>query len=336
MKDRASTARTITGSIGIGLLAVMMAGVVAFGANSIRPLTANRDAEATAAPTEKPRAEEPAATPKPEPTTKEAAFTGGDEGTFREEPREPTAAPTEKAEPDATPKPEPKPDAEPTKKPDATEKPKPVSDHLELEAWVKEGRVKLAWSKYNGDGFSYYKVVRSTDATVTWPLGEGDALVAAIADQWSPYAVDKPACGKEFHYRVFAVRATEEGYKVIAASNVDGAYIECAPEPTAPPAPQAMGFDAAQGEGGYVRLAWDACTADGFLYYKVVRSRVNEAPTYPLHDGDELLAAIGDRSQTVYEDGAVEAGQTWFYRILCFGDGGTLLGKTAAKAVAVE
>lgn len=330
-KDRNRAARTVSSSVGIGLLAVLMAGVVAFGANSIRPLTAGGDAEAT--PTEKAEPAEPSAKPDAQaPKDDETAFAGGDEGSFREEHPDATPAEQPKDEPAAEPTPKPKPDAEPTPKPEATEKPKPVSDHLELDAWTKEGRIKLAWSKYAGDAFSYYKVLRSRDATITWPPGENDKLVVAIEDRSVTYAIDKPDCGVEWHYRVFAVRATEAGYKVVAASNVAGAYIEC-PKPAEP---QVMGFEAWQTEAGHVKLAWQQCTRDGFAAYKVVRSQTNELPAFPLHEGDELLAAIGNREQTVYEDGAVEPGQTWFYRVLCVGGDGAVLGATKSVAVSIE
>ena len=86
----------------------------------------------------------------------------------------------DREEPTPTPKPEPehtdKPDAsEPPKdEPVATEKPKPDSGVLNLDAWAKEAKIKLSWTPYSGDGFGYYKVVRSPDATVSWPECDGE------------------------------------------------------------------------------------------------------------------------------------------------------------------
>jgi hypothetical protein len=331
-KDRLRIPRTIGVTLGTALTAVLMVGVVTYGANVLRPLSAGTDADASAS---QPAAHKTAA-PEAEPVVAGKPDTG-DEGDFRQ--KEPTEEPKEEPKSDPTPseKPSEKP-AEPApsdkpKEPAPTEKPKPVSDHLELDAWAKEGKVKLAWSKYGGDGFAYYKVVRSHDATVTWPLGENDVLVAAIADRFAPWSWDGAPCGTEFHYRVFAVKSSEAGYKVLAASNVRGAHVPCA-EPT--PDPVKLTLDRFQTDAGKVKLVWQQCSSEDFLYYKVVRSATNEAPSYPLHDGDQLLAAIGDHAVTSFVDGDVAAGQTWHYRVLCFGDGGTLLGVTNAVTITLE
>lgn len=343
MNDRADKKRiprTVLSSIGTGLLAVLMVGVVAFGANSIRPLTSGTDAEAT------PKAPKASAAPS---AKAEAAFDGGDESGFKE-PRhdaeeEPKQDPKQdpKPEPDPTEKPKPAPDptakAEPVvdptakPKPEATPKPKPETSVLGLEAWTKGSKVKLAWSKYTADGFEYYKLVRSRDATVTWPGGEDDQLVAAIGDPYAPYFADEPDCGRKYHYRVFAVRHGEVGYVVLAASNVASATAECV-EP--PAEPKAIGLDAWVTDTGKVKLAWDGCAKDGFWAYKVVRSQVNEWPTYPTRDGDQLIAAIGDPSVTTFKDGDVAAGQTWTYRVLALGDGGAVLCASPARTVTVE
>jgi hypothetical protein len=340
--DRLRIPRTLAGTIGTAVLGVLMVGVVTFGATSVRPLTAGNDAD------EQPAASEAAAnlghpghlppSSRPEGPSDEQMGTEpvpGDEDEFRNENDQPDATPAEEPEPDATPAEEPKDEPAPTDKPDAEPTAKPASDHLELDAWVNSGKVKLAWTKFWGDGFEYYKVVRSTDAAVTWPLGDGDSLAAAIGDRNAPYLYDAVDCGIEWHYRVFAVRHAEEGYKVLAASNVAAAYVECHEEPAEP---SAMGFDLVQTDAG-VMLAWETCTSDSFVVYKVVRSATNESPMYPLHDGDELLAAIGDPNATTFVDENVEPGQTWTYRVLSLGegaDGWVVLGLTAPKTITVE
>jgi hypothetical protein len=85
-----------------------------------------------------------------------------------------------------------------------------------------------------------------------------------------------------------------------------------------------------------VQLAWGSCAKDGFWAYKVVRSAVNEWPTYPLKDGDELIAAIGNPAQTGFTDTDVAAGQTWTYRVLALGEGGAVLCASPARTVALE
>ena len=345
IKDRMRSPRTLAGSAGTALLAVLVVGMVAFGATAIRPLTAGNNDAQTAAADRADRAnlghsgEEPTAD-RPD---RDADFDehkvvdemDGKEGD--EHPFEPKDEPSDEPKPDE-PADEPKDEPADGPKDEPTDEPAP-SDHLGLEAWVKEGKVKLGWSKYTGDGFAYYKVVRSKDATVSWPGGEDDTLVAAIADQWSPWAVDAAPCGKELHYRVFAVRSGEHGYEVLAASNVAGVFVECHEEPKPPVEPSHMGLDVWVTDAGAVKLAWEKCTSETFVYYKVVRSATNEQPMYPLGAGDELLAAIGDPYTTTFKDTDVEPGQTWFYRVLSFGqydDGKVLLGMTDAIAVTVE
>lgn len=342
--DKADKARNqrrasgVLGTLGSAFMALFMLGAITFGANYIRPMTADLAASKDQAASEE-------ETSSSEPAHEATEPDGTDDYGFR---FEPTPKPAEE-HPDATPKPDDdKPEATPTPKPaekhpDATpkptqkptEKPAPDTTPLSLEAWVKEGKVKLAWSKFGGDGFAYYKVVRSKDVTVGWPLTWGDELVAAISDRYSPWAVDAAPCGIEFHYRVFAVRHTDDGYAVLAASNVVGAFVPCA-EPA--PDPTHMALELTPTDAG-VKLAWNECPSDGFVYYKVVRSATNESPMYPLNDGTELLAAIGDPGVTTFADGGVEPGQTWFYRVLCFamhGDDKVLVGISDALSITVE
>jgi hypothetical protein len=329
LKDRM---RSLGASTGTAMLAVLMVGVVAFGAGTIRPLTAERDSAAAATAdanaTEKPQAE--------------VATSGGDdlEGGYKPGHDEAGNEATPKPKPDGDDKPKDKAKDEPKDQPkdkpkdessdEPKDEPKPAPSVLALEAWTKNGYVKLGWSKYLGEAFAYYKVVRSKDAPVTWPMGEKDTLVAAIGDPYAPWFADKPACGHEFHYRVFAVGHGEEGYVVLSASNTVGAYVTCE-EP--PAEPKAIGLDAWVNDDGVVQLAWGSCAKDGFWAYKVVRSAVNEWPTYPLREGDELIAAIGNPAQTGFTDTDVAAGETWTYRVLALGEGGAVLCASPARMV---
>jgi hypothetical protein len=335
MKDRMlkDKMRSLGASTGTAMLAVLVVGVVAFGAGTIRPLVADRDGDAAATATPSGEVatagfEDPEGGYKPTKGHDEP----GDEATPKPKPdgdEKPKDKP--KDEPKDEPKEEPKPD-EPKEEPKPDE-PKPEPSVLGLEAWTKGSYVKLGWTKYLGDGFEYYKLVRSKDATVTWPLGEKDTLVAAIGDPYSPWFADKPGCGHEFHYRVFAVRHGEGGYVVLSASNTVGAYVQCE-EP--PAEPKEIGLDAWVTEEGAVQLAWGGCAKDGFWAYKVVRSAVNESPTYPLKDGDELIAAIGDPAQTGFTDTDVAPGETWTYRVLALGEGGVVLCISPARTVTLE
>lgn len=333
------------------LSAVLLVGAVAFGAHALRSGEATV-ADATQAPTAEavafgatvagerrdavapdPKAEQAQPTDRVEPKPAEKAEpTEKAEPKKREAPKEKPAEPKKTEAPKEQPKPQPKP----------TEKPKPAPSNpgaLALEGWAKDAKVKLAWKPYGGDGFDYYKVVRSADATVTWPTSGDDALVGAIGDPTATWWADKPACGTPWSYRVFAVRSTDAGYVTLAASNAVTVTTTCAPKPTQPPAPKALAFEVTVVPGEGVRLAWQPCECDGFVAYKVVRSLTNADPRYPLNAGTELIAAIGDPAQTQHLDADVAAGETWTYRVLAvadFGSGHVVIGETAAVAATAE
>lgn len=153
--------------------------------------------------------------------------------------------------------------------PAPTPKPTPADGGvIALEVTLMDGRPFVDWTECTGLDFDYYKVVRSTDPTVTWPTGDGDSLVAAIGADDKTKAWDGEAPGgTTVYYRVFCVRSTEAGYVSLAASAVKGIAT-----PVAQPAPEpvALGFEAGvTGEG--VVLSWGACAVDSFVYYKVVR-----------------------------------------------------------------
>jgi hypothetical protein len=341
--DKARIARTATGTVTTALAALFMVGAITFGASVLRPMNANHDADASVAQSDGQTDGQAAGNGGGEPggtggVDKPDGFDGA-QNLGNEDPdwigvdnqQEPSAEPTDKPA-----------DPEPTEKPadpEPTEKPQPSGD-LYLEAFVNadSGKIVVKWSPFGGY-FEKYKLMRSHDATVTWPGGEDDELVAVIGpDDMTKFYDTSAPCGVEFHYRVFAVKHGEEGYVVLAESNVDGVYRECDSAPSEPAEPVAMGFELWQVDGG-VKLHWEACTSDAFAVYKVVRSATNANPVYPLNDGTELLAAIGDQGVTYFFDGNVEPGQTWYYRILALGSGGDgwfVLGQTAALTITVE
>jgi hypothetical protein len=207
---------------------------------------------------------------------------------------------------------------------------------LALNVETFDAKVKLTWSVFEGDGFAYYKVVRSSDADVTWPAGAGDTFVAAAGDRFATFFKDFPPCNTNWYYRVFAVMGGDTGYATLAASNVATAYVACVVKPTQPPV-YVMGFSA-EVIDGQVHLTWEQCTSEGFGVYKVVRSQTNTDPKYPLNEGSELIAAIGDSSVTSLVDGAVSSGQTWHYRVLSMandGSGWYPLGMTPVLTVTI-
>jgi hypothetical protein len=244
----------------------------------------------------------------------------------------PAVEPTDK--PDATPKPTPK----PTEKPAST--PKPVAETIALALAIKEFHPVLEWGSCEGLDFDYYKVVRSTDSTVSWPGGEGDELIAAVEAGGTRKAYDKGSPHNvKVWYRVFCVRKGEDGYRVVRSSATKGIEIPEEPAPPPVPDPVTLGLEAGLTDGGKVVLDWSACEVDGFVYYKVVGSTSTEDPSYlPWHDGTELLGVVSEQFATQLEVSAPESGQTAWYRVQCLGyvgDQKVLLGESAVVAVTV-
>jgi len=221
----------------------------------------------------------------------------------------------------------------PTPKPEPTDDGKAV---MSISVVIKEGHPFIDWTACTGVDFDYYKVVRSMDSTVTWPVGDNDSKVAAVGKDGETKAWDTNAPGgKKVYYRVFCVRETESGSVAVAATAVKG--IET-PETEPAPDPVALGFEVdVTGEG--VVLHWEGCSSDVFAFYKVVRSFTNENPSYlPGTDGTQVIGVIENRSTTQLTDGAVESGDTIYYRVQAIGywyGQKILLGQTAVIAVTI-
>jgi len=222
--------------------------------------------------------------------------------------------------------PEPEPEPEP--------KPDPQPEGFWLDAFLGEGYPVLKWGSCGDVDFTKFKIVRSLDATVTWPTGENDVLIGAMGPDGHKFWDKDAPGGKTLFYRVFCVKSTEAGYVVAAASNVDSVTTP-AYEP--PPPPVGLGFEAnLTGEG--VVLHWQECTSDAFSFYKVVRS-MNENPSYlPYTDGTQVIGVIENHSVTGLTDGDVASGQTWYYRVQAIGYWNgqkVVLGQTAVIAVTI-
>jgi hypothetical protein len=250
--------------------------------------------EPTPSPTEKPKAE-----PTPKPVDKPKA-----------EPRqEPTPKPEPRREP--TPKPEPKPTAKPK---------------LRLALSIREGGVVVDWSSCEVAGADVYKVVRSTDSVVRWPMGDNDALVAAIevggpTKTWDGHARH----GKRAWYRVFCLDRRDAGYRIVGLSDAESIMVPAEPKPPAPE-PQSMWLEAGV-DGGAVVLHWEKCTRDGFSHYRILRKAAGEATA---------IAEVENASTTTYVDHNVEAGVEYHYLVQCkghVGDTWPLLGTTGWAGV---
>lgn len=344
--------RIFTGSASGALLALVMVGAIAFGANCIRPIFGHHDT--TTAQADTGTSDREGGSHGSDATDGTDATDGGavqdgsgvtpatdtsapDEATCQDE--QGNVIPCSGGQPPSQPPSEPpatEPPSQPPSEPPSGD-PAP-STHLTLAAVFNAdlGKIVVEWSAFGGT-FDKYKLVRSTDANVTWPLGSGDQLVAVVGPDGQRRFVDADApCNTEFHYRAFAVRHTETGYTVLASSNIGAATRACTEE--TPVEPVAMGFEVVQTADG-VHLTWEACGSDAFAAYKVVRSATNPNPMYPLNDGTQLLVYFHDQGTTQFTDSDVVAGQTWTYRVLCMGHNGGgyyALGLTSAVTLTVE
>jgi hypothetical protein len=236
----------------------------------------------------------------------------------------------------------------------------PVVTPLTLTASISSAKVALSWTKYVGDDFCYYKVVRSTDATVSWPLGEGDTLVAAIGDVEKLSLVDAAPAGKTYSYEVFAVKSADDGYAVIVGSNVVTIAVP-APTPTPKPTPKptqncnmtltaslatasvggiqpAVVGSPAPPSGYKVNLSWTKYRCDHFQWYGIV---FNTTGNPVLHLGEQppiYLGGIGTLSYVV-KDG-LEPGHTYYFRVYAYNEevvchAGTILGWSNVASVTI-
>jgi hypothetical protein len=225
-----------------------------------------------------------------------------------------------------------------TPRPEPTPKPTPKAEigSLGLAVSIKEGVPYANWTACQVDGDFLYKLVRSKDAKVSWPLGDQDSVVTAVGPDGTTAAFDEEiGRGRKVFYRVFCLRALDEGYKVLAASPVKGIETP-ATEPKPLPEPTAMGLEVdVTGEG--VVLHWERGQGEQFAFYKVVRSR-NENPSYlPGTDGSQVVAVFENSAITEFVDESADAG-TWYYRVQAIGyaDGQKfLLGQTPVRSATV-
>jgi hypothetical protein len=261
--------------------------------------------------------------------------------------QEPSPDPTAIPEPVPTPDATPEPTAEPTPKPTPAPTPKPTTTPtIAISVSLKESHPYLSWGACDGTTFDYYKVVRSTDSTVTWPAGSGDKLIAAVQPGATRATWDtSAAAGTKVYYRVFCVQSTSSGYKAVRSSAVKG--IET-PGSTNPPASCSIALSLSllaatlttttttTPPGTGVKLDWTSCASDGLVYYKVVRSATSNPSYLPWTDGTTLIAVVDPAGTTAYLD--YPGTGKWYYRVQALGlvaGVKAVLGQTAAIAVTV-
>ena len=159
---------------------------------------------------------------------------------------------------------------------------------MTLTAKLSGRKVVLTWTAYDGADFAYYKVVRSSDKEASWPLGDGDSLVAAISDQSTLTYTDCPPAGKTWSYEVFAVKSTDDGYVVLDSTNLVTIAVPAVPKPTATDNPADLGtLHAVKNSDGTYTFSWAAYTGDtDFTYYKLDGQPYPATPGYVENNGN--------------------------------------------------
>jgi hypothetical protein len=216
-----------------------------------------------------------------------------------------TATPTPTPPEEATPTPVSEPIEEATPTPTTETTPGALTLTVETSA----GKAKLTWTAYTGDDFAYYKVVRSTDTTVSWPLGAGDKLIAAIDNKATLTFTDCSGAGT-FSYAVFAVKSSDNGYEVLASSNTKTVVVPAATKPPVNTASLGTLRVKDNGNGTYT-FSWNAYAGSAdFNYYKLSGVPYPGAPGYA--EGKGYWAVIDSCKTSVTVDG--KAG-TWNFNV---------------------
>jgi hypothetical protein len=244
---------------------------------------------------------------------------------------------------------------------DGTVDPYPNAVPIDLAATFEDGHVNLLWSICDTNGFRHYSIVRSTDGVPSWPVGGGDTVVADIDDIDVTEFVDaNPPAGAVVSYRVFAIADPFDVMDVVCQSPIRSVTTPAAPPTATPdptptpdatptpttnptptptpdptPKPHALGLSLSIRDGKpYVD--WSRCSGR-YDYYKVVRS-TNATVTWPMGNGDSLVAAVRRGDTTAVRDTRATAGSKVWYRVFCVratNAGYKSVASTAAKSIQV-
>lgn len=95
--------------------------------------------------------------------------------------------------------------------------PAPEPTAMWLEAAVTADGVVLSWEACGGEGFRYYKVVRSATNPSPWyPLNAGSELIGVVESAGATTFLDAAvAAGQTWHYRVLSYGIAADGSKLL-------------------------------------------------------------------------------------------------------------------------
>jgi hypothetical protein len=194
----------------------------------------------------------------------------------------------------------------------------PVAARLTVSGVAKADGVHLSWKAYTGSDFEYGKVVRSeSNPNLRYP---DDGYIHYYSEQsLASYTDTKAVNGTSYYYRICA---KQKGGEVVCGNviRVKATTASATPKPAAKegftPVTGKLALTATKGSDS-VALAWTAWpNAEGFNYYKVVRSQSNANPYYP---NDGYITYITDRGTLSYTDDEPKEG-TSYYRICAVSD----------------
>ena len=204
-----------------------------------------------------------------------------------------------------------------------------VMDSFNFSAVLENGVVKMKWDSYIPSGFNYYKVIRST--TNPNPVYPDDGYIKYSSDKdFISYNDSSPKSGTSY-YRICSIakpnRYCSSVITIVNEENNDltdndSPYFEERKASEVSVSPAVISLKGEYKTDG-IHLNWilDGESPKG---YKLVKSTVNENPTYPIMKGDAYRYLPHEQNSTTIDTKLV-AGKTYYYRVCQYLGGGKCL-----------
>lgn len=201
-------------------------------------------------------------------------------------------------------------------------------NNFNFSAILESGEVKMKWDSYIPSGFNYYKVIRST--TNPNPVYPDDGYIKYSSDKdFISYNDTSPKSGISY-YRICSIAKPNRYCSSVVTINEgindlthnDSPYYEERKASEVSVSPAVISLKGEYKTDG-IHLNW---TLDGESPkgYKLVKSTVNENPTYPIMKGDAYRYLPHEQSNKTIDTKLV-AGETYYYRICQYLGGGKCL-----------
>lgn len=183
-----------------------------------------------------------------------------------------------------------------------------VVQDIKLESTLEDGKVRLKWTRYDGDDFQGYKVVWSDK--VDMPRYPENGYVEFITDKDKNEIVLEPKSGNNI-YAITVLRKDGKSYSNAVKFYKDKAADDDVPEPVKSNQSISLRYD--KGENGEIKLIWDKYVGNDLEYYKIVWSQTNKDPMYP-EDGYIKYITNPEETSMVLDPSNIGNG-TNFYRV---------------------